>query len=306
MSEPHQRSRSGKLRKSVKGQGESKKEFAHRIVYKGIENATELDTLDADDHYSTTLQTPTVLCNSQVKILQQIALGYGITSEDAIDRCFRRVWNIGSWNIKDYIAISINVKQPNIAGCWANIHRVNVPTVEKLVENYKSINLPKSTCSISGSGINSQVKGRWTLNVVSDIIAQGLAQENDIEIASLNISQSSIFCWIILNTESKYLCYLTRQSLEIMSKYVPEWCLDVLEPNAAGALTLKLRHPPIINDSTQVSISVSGAIQYQGRAENIKQLHKAVSICITSVIESLHMKLFIESLEYKTVVEDSK
>lgn len=304
MSEPHQRIRSGKLRKSsrrVSDSAEYRKVLEKRTVYTGIENATELVPKDVEEEYATYLQTPTDLCNSQIKILEQVALGYGITDTNAIDPCLRRTWNIGTWHIGSKASISINLRQPNIANYWVNIRKVDIATVESIARIYTSTNLARSTCSVVGSGTDSQVKGRWTPNVVDTLLERRLITEDDVEIIGLNICQSTLFCWMILSTGSRYLCLLTKESVDILVRYLPDWCVDITETSSGGSVALKLRNPPIVNDASHLSVSDSGGLQYQGRSENIRKLAEALSMSIHSTVSSVHFRLFLDSFEYKQV-----
>lgn len=304
MSEPHQRTKSGKLRKG-RGQGytseSTKGTYEKQVVYTGIENAVELVCKHNEDEYSTYLQTPTDLCNTQVEILEKITAGCSITDPNAIDRSFRKTWNIGAWHIGNKISISINIKQPNISGCWSVIKRLDPKSIQPIADKYTSENLEKSTCTITPSTNNTQVKGRWTPNIIDDLIYNRLVSKEDIEIVGLNIGQTSLFCWMVLNTESKYLCLFTRDAINITVRYLPEWCMDINETSSGGSTTLKIKSPQIQNDASQLSISNSGGLQYQGRPENIPKLFEALSIAIHSIIESIHLRLFLDSLEYKIV-----
>lgn len=302
MEEPHQRVQSGKLRKSFKqknNQNSIKKTYEKRIVHTGIENATNLPLLDSDDEYATYLQTPTVLCNFQVELIGKIALQYGISSIDEVDRCWRRTWNIGAWHIGDKLSISINVKQPNMSNCWVNVANVDIDRVQQLAKKYSSEKLSKSTCKVTAGNKKIQIQGRWAPNIVDDLLIQNLITKEDVEVSSINIGQTRLFCWLILSTTSKYMCFLTKDSIDIIVRYIPQWCMDISEANSGGSTTLKLRNPPIVNDSTQLSISELGWLQYQGRSENIGQLSKALSTALHATITSIHLKLFLESLEYK-------
>ena len=306
MEEPHQRTQSGKLRKTFKqiGYKDTAKTFERKVVYTGIENATKLSDMDSDEEYTTYLQTPYTLSDFHVLLLKEIASGYGIVNETSIDRYWRRTWNIGAWHIDNKLSISINLKQPNIANCWANITKVELQAVEKLAAHYSSYRLPKSTCKVSGTDIKVQVQGRWTPNIVDRVLKDNLTSRENIEISSLNIGQTRLFCWLFLNTGSRYVCFLTKGSIDIIVKYIPNWCMDMSETSSGGSTTLKLRNPPIINDSTQLSITELGWIQYQGRSENIKELSKALSIAIDSTIQSLYLRPFLDSLEYKILAVD--
>ena len=304
MSEPHQRTRSGKLRKAnslLSDTGTTKSSFEKRIVYTGIDNAVELIPKDDEDEYSTYLQTPTDLCDTQVQILEKIAIGYSITDPSAINRSFRRTWNIGAWHIGNKISISINIKQPNIAGCWANIGRVDIKSVQNIAKKYISENLEKSRCNITESANSIQIQSRWTPNIIDDLLFNRLTTKEDIEIIGLNICQVSLFCWLVLSTESKYLCFFTKETVNILIRYLPEWCMDITETSSGGSTALKIVSPDIYNDATQLSISDSGGLQYQGRPENISNLSRALSIAIHSTMKSIHLKLFLDSLEYKIV-----
>lgn len=302
MNEPHQRTKPklGALNK-YQTNPDQRRDTEKKVILTGIENATTLEPNNADDEMATYLQTPTTLCNYQVKLLQSMAKGYGINSPNCIDRDFRRTWNIGSWHINNKLSISFNIRQPNIAGCWVNLKKVNVSEIEKIAEEYHKTNLSNSVCTVSRYGLNCQIKGRWTLNLLDHLLRYGLVTEENISISSLNISQSSLFCWVVLSTGSRYLCLLSRQSVDIICKYKPVWCKDITETSSAGSVSLKLENSVLVNDATQLSITETGGLKYQGRAENIEKLPEALRISIHKMMESLHVRSFLQSLQYKLV-----
>lgn len=303
MSEPHQRVQSGKLRRPSR-QNKSKC-FNGRIcqqqeILNGIENAISLEHNEWDEDILVYQQTPTSLTNLHVSILSKIALGYGIENISNIDRNWRRTWNIGSWSIGNKVCISINVMQPNIANCWAVVNGVSREKVEAMASEYTSINLANSACKISG--INSiSIQGRWTLTLLDRLISENLITEDQYKITGINITQCKLFCWVILNTNSEYFCTLSEDSIEILTKYLPDWCSDICEPNAANNITLRIRNPINPNDASQLAITTTGNLQYTGKLDNIDKLSKALSIAIESTIKSKHIKLFLESLQYKKV-----
>lgn len=303
MSEPHQRVRSGKLRPASKyGETSDRKRlYEKRIVHTGVENATELVHNDNDDEYATYLQTPTTLCKTQVDILREIASGYGINRADCIDEDSRKTWNIGTWHVGDKLSICINLRQPNIWGCWANIHKIEYSIVNNLAQHYTNQELQSSKCRVSLIRSGVQVQGRWVPLLIDTLIEQGHITKNNVNITILTIGQSALFCWIVLSTGSKYLCYLTKESINIITRYIPEWCMSMDEASSGGSTTLKIRRPDIENDASQLSISDTGALSYQGRIENIKKLPEALKIAIDRTMESIHLPSFLDSLEYKSI-----
>jgi hypothetical protein len=119
--------------------------------------------------------------------------------------------------------------------------RLDPKSIQPIADKYTSENLEKSTCTITPSTNNIQVKGRWTPNIIDDLIYNRLVSKEDIEIVGLNIGQTSLFCWMVLNTESKYLCLFTRDAINITVRYLPEWCMDINETSSGGSTTLKIK-----------------------------------------------------------------
>lgn len=304
MTEPHQRIQSGKLRKSGRisdANVDSKEPKVENAVYVGIESATAIDLQDYDDEVLVYRQTPTDLCNYQVEILKKIAKGYGLIEDNAIDRTWRRTWNIGSWSINRSMCLSINILQPNIAGCWANISHTSVDTVSSIADSFSSYNLPRSTCTVTGSDNKVQIKGRWTPYVVDKLLRDDIIVADQIFISNLNITQSKIFCWLVVGNNYKYMCRLTKDSLQILSRYIPEWAVDIDEVSAGGSLSLKINSSGSDNDATQLTINSAGSVQYQGTARYLEELPKALRMSLRNTVLSPHLKLFLDSLEYKIV-----
>lgn len=301
MSEPHQRVQSGKLRRpSRQNRTESSNDrvYQQQDIATGIENATYLESNEWDDDILVYYQTPTSLTDLHISILSKIALGCGIKDTSNIDRDWRRTWNIGSWNVGNKVSISINLMQPNIANCWAVVSGVSKERIQDIASEYTNTNLPNSTCKISG--INSiSIQGRWTLSLLDRLLKESLITENQYTITGINITQCKLFCWVVLNTGSEYLCTLTEDSVQILTRYLPDWCSDICEPNAANNVTLRIRSPTNPNDASQLAITVLGNLQYTGKLDNIDKLYKALSIAIDNTINSKHIKLFLESLHYK-------
>lgn len=306
MSEPHQRVKSGKLRKANNYNIDSiqqNKQYEKRIVYTGIENATQLSVNEPEDEYSTYLQTPTDLCSIQMNILRRVASGYGISYLDSIDSSFRRTWNIGAWHIGSKLSISVNLRQPNITSCWANVQKTNMNKIEQLAQYYRSQNLTKSKCIITGSEVKGQIKGRWTPYIIEKLLQDNLIQKDNVQIIGLVLGQTSLFCWIVLNTKSRYLCLLTKESIDTIVKHIPDWCKDINEATSGGSIALKINNPSIENDATQLTITETGGLQYQGRPENMDKLSEALQIAISNTINSKYLNLFLDSLEYKYINE---
>lgn len=300
MSEPHQRQQSGKLRKSAR-----RSVLAVHKEYKqqpkdpkpGVLNAKLLSSSNADEEEDIYLQTPCRLCKLRIDILKQVAEGYGITDPKAVDPDWRQTWNIGSWAIGSDVSLSINVIQPNIAGCWVGVTNVRREILDLKAENYMAYNLQSSKCTIVSNSSDVQVQGRWSLDLANSLIEEGIANENQIKITGgLNICQSKIFCWVLVSDRSTYMCNLTKESVSIISKYIPDWAADIEETNASGSISIKIKSEQ--NDATQLILSSNGAVQYQGSSRYLTQLPNALSTAIRNMVKSIHLAAFIDSLEY--------
>lgn len=305
MPEPHQRVQSGKLRKSGRSASvdiDTKITKLSTVVNTGIENSTPVEAIDYDDELSIYKQTPTDLCDYQIGILQKIATGFGVDTYDSIDKSWRCTWNIGAWQIGDTVSISINIMQPNIAGCWANISNTSILLVKNIAQTYIDHNLPRSKCTVDGRDTKVQLKGRWTPHVIDTLLKNKEIVHTQVSISNLNITQSKIFCWVLIGKESTYMCRLTKESLHIIVKYIPDWAIDIDEVNAGGSISLKIKSTDSDNDATQLTINDSGSIQYQGTSKYLVELPSALAIAIKSMMVSVHVRSFLNSLEYKLIV----
>lgn len=313
MSEPHQRTQSGKLRKA-NVYSDNAKQTQHRQQHKhilvGVENASLVDDVDPDDEIQLFHQSPTILTDTQVSILRSVADGLGVRDKDCIDRSWRRTWNIGTWCIDKTISISANIVQPNIAGMWANIENVDFRIVQDLSNKYRSYNLEKSAATATTSNRMVRVQGRWTPYIIDSLYSAGLVRPEEVEITYVNVTQSRLFFWVIVGDGNEYLCTPSSDTIELISNHIPEWAFDIMETNAGGGLSIKLdgsrqvqdargRRGSIKNNSTQLSINSIGWIQMVGSERNVKSLYEALSTSIRSLMHSLHLAAFMESLEYK-------
>jgi hypothetical protein len=219
--------------------------------------------------------------------------------KEDMDSSWRRVWNIGTWSIGKKVSLSINMMQPNIANCWVNISNGDEATIRQLANEYNSYNLERSICKVQGGGNSVQIQGRWSLVIADRLINEGLITKDDITIATLNVTQSRLFCWLIVDTGSEYICSFTRESANIMSRYLPDWCSDIEETSAGGNISIRMRNPKVRNDASQLQISSAGYLQYNGRRESLGKLYESVYISIHRIVESIHLKSFLDSLEYK-------
>lgn len=313
MNEPHQRTQSGKLRRgnnykstTPRTQGTQQ----HKHIYVGVENASNVEDVDPDDELQLYSQTPTTLTNTQTSTLRAIAEGLGIRDEDCIDPTWRRTWNIGAWCIGRSISISANIVQPNIAGMWANIEGVDVSVAQAISERYMSYQLEKSAATVKGTNRLVELKGRWTPYLVDSLYELGSIQPQDVKITYVNVTQSRLFFWVLVEDEGEYLCTPSQDTINLMSRYIPEWAPDVTETNAGGGLSIKLsgkRQAEIAKrrgkdektTSTQISINSTGWVQFTGNEYCVKDLYEAFATSVRLLICSPHLTAFMDSLEYR-------
>ena len=313
MSEPHQRTQSGKLRRAniySENTRRAQHKQQHRHILVGVENANNVEDVDPDDEIQLFHQSPTTLTSTQVSILKNAAEGLGIKDEDCIDKSWRRTWNIGTWCIDKTISICANIVQPNIAGMWANIENVDFKIVQDLSNKYKSYNLEKSAATVTASNRVVRIQGRWTPYIIDSLYSAELVRPEEVEITYVNITQSRLFFWVIVGDGNEYLCTPSSDTIELISNHIPEWAFDIMETNAGGGLSIKLegskqaqdakgRRGSIKSNSTQLSINSTGWLQMVGSERNVKSLYEAFAIAIRSLMHSLHLAAFMESLEYK-------
>lgn len=301
MSEPHQRSRSGKLGKPTKQNKlsqSSNQTYIDDQSNPGIENASVLTPADDETELEQYCQTPTTLTGLHISILQELQIGYGALDNQGINDEWRRTWNIGAWTIKDKMCISANIMQPNIANCWVDIKDIDISIVQKYADKLLAFGLPKSTCKVTG--INSiKVQGRWSLTLAQMLLDDNLIGRDKLQVSNLNICNSRIFFWIILATGSEYLCTLTLTSVELLSRYLPDYCYCISEVNSANNTSIRIKNPTVANDASQLTINKAGFIQYNGKSQNMKRLSEGLSISIHRIIKSPFLKSFLQSLEYK-------
>lgn len=313
MSEPHQRTKSGKLRRaniySENIRGEQSKQH-HKHILVGAENVSKIEDIDPDDEIQLFQQTPTTLTDTQIAVLKDVTDGLGITEEDCIDREWRRTWNIGAWCIKRTLSISANMIQPNVAGMWANIENIDVSTVQDISNRYISYNLEKSAATVKASNRLVEIKGRWTPYIIDSLYSIGRIRPEQVEITYVNVTQSRLFFWVIVNDGNEYLCTPSGDTIELISRYIPKWTFDIMETNAGGGLSIKLegsrqvedsrkKGDPKKSNSSQLSINSVGWLQFVGSERSVKSLYEALAIAVRSLIHSVHLTTFMESLEYK-------
>lgn len=313
MDEPHQRTQSGKLRRanvySESTRGEQNKS-RHKHILVGAENVSHVEDVDPDDEIQLFYQTPTMLTETQITVLKDVAEGIGINKENCIDKNWRRTWNIGAWCVGRAMSISANMIQPNVAGMWANIENIDISSVQEISNKYMAYNLEKSAATVKASSRLVEVKGRWTPYIIDSLYSANLAQSEQVEITYVNVTQSRLFFWVLVNNEHEYLCTPSSDTIELISRYIPEWTFDIMETNAGGGLSIKLEGSRQAKDakekgkmkksnSSQLSINSMGWLQFVGSERSVKSLYEALAIAIRSLIHSVHLTTFMESLEYK-------
>ena len=313
MNEPHQRTQSGKLRRgSAYKQDISRTQGKqhHKHIYVGVENASGVEDVDPDDELQVYSQTPTTLTKTQISTLKAIAEGLGIRGEDCIDPTWRRTWNLGAWCIGRSISISANMVQPNIAGMWANIEGADISKAQEISKMYLSYQLEKSAATVKGTNRLVEIKGRWTPYLVDSLYELGSVQPCDVKITYANITQSRLFFWVLVEEEGEYLCTPSQDTVNLISRYIPDWARDFTETNAGGGLSIKLggeRQKEIARrlgmeertTSTQISINSTGWVQFTGNEYCAKDLYEAFATSVRSLIKSPHLAAFMDSLEYK-------
>ena len=301
MNEPHQRTKSGKLSRPSRKHAQAPLHHDTAGPVAGLDNAVNIlndaGADGADDFFS---QTPTSLTDLHVRILTRVLNGICAQPGANIDRDWRKTWNIGGWNIPGKLCVSMAVMQPNISGCWVEVHGGDRSTLSKYASRYTALNLPNSTCIVTGIRA-PKIQGRWSLTLAQALLANGTITEQQVSIANLNISGSKIFLWLLFTTGSTYLCTLTLRSTQILKRYTPEWCSAMSEVNSAQNFSLRLIAPEVGNDASQLTINKHGFMQYTGREENIQQLYDAVRTSIRDVMSSPHLRVFLESLTYRLV-----
>lgn len=304
MEEPHQRVQSGKLRSASKknfGTLASQSFQNQNVVYLSLQNANDLEVPNIDDSYDAYNQSPTSLTSIQCELLQKIADGYGIPPEIAIDPDWRKTWNIGTWCIGGQISLSINLMQPNVASTWIGINISKDSELMSIIDDYSGLNLSKSTCRKTDTSYGCQLQGRWAIVVADRLISDSIIKREDVTVQALNITQSRLFCWLIVGKRSRYYCTLTKESINILVKYIPDWCSSMTEATAAENITFRLKNPVNKNDSTQLSITTQGWMQNTGKATNLTKLHEAISIAFKDMVKSVYLKSFIDSLQFQLV-----
>lgn len=317
MNEPHQRTQSGKLRrgnayKDTTTRPQDKQH--HKHIYIGVENAGDIDDIDPDDELQLYSQTPTTLSNTQISILRMVAEGLGIKDNDCIDATWRRTWNIGAWCIGGRISVSSNLVQPNVSGMWANVRGVDHSTVQVLSDKYLSYQLEKSAATVKSSSNLAELKGRWTPYMIDSLYDLGAARPEDVTITYANLTQSRLFFWVLIDDDAEYLCTPSQETVNLISRYIPEWAFDITETNAGGGLSIKLDGERQIEiakrlgieertTSTQISINSTGWVQFVGSEFCAKDLYEALATSIRSLMHSPHLTTFMDSLEYKVPKE---
>jgi hypothetical protein len=313
MSEPHQRTQSGKLRrgniyKAIGTRQQAKQE--HKHIYIGVENATSVEEVDPDDELQLYHQTPTILTDTQISIFRKIATGLGIKEDNCIDNGWRRTWNIGTWCIGKRISVSANIVQPNLAGMWANIEGLDASTVRPICDAYKSYGLEKSSATLTATSKLVELKGRWTPYILDSLYSAGATTPGNVKITYVNITQSRLFFWVIVEDEGEYLCTPSQETIDLISRYIPEGAFDITETNAGGGLSIKLRGDKQVEiakrqgiepkmTATQISISSVGWVQFTGSEYCVQDLYEVLATSVYSVMHSPHLTAFMDSLEYR-------
>ena len=311
MSEPHQRTQSGKLRKSSK-QNKDLSEIKQKDKQErksGIENATVFyydNITEERDNYNNEIenyfQSPCILTDIHVSILGKIATGFNLDPEKVIDKTWRKTWNIGTWMLKNKLFFSFNLVQPNISGCWADIdsNLVSLNTINNYADMYKRLNLPNSSCK--ATGVNTiKIQGRWTIHSVQKLIDDNIIELKDVRYSSINIGNTKLFILVKLQTGSEYLCNLTSESLDTLIKYLPNSCRHIQEVSSGGGTSIRVKNPETANDSLQLTIDTFGSVRYNGKLENLYTVTQGLYASITELVASKRLKLFLNSLEYKKI-----
>lgn len=304
---PHQRAVSGKLRVTSKLNISESTAIAKEKdpVYVGIENSQQLKDYDSELEIQHYYQTPRNLIYTQISVLSDIVRGLHGNPETYITSEWRNTWNIGIWKIGDKVSLSMNLMQPNIANCWVNIVNCNQKAKDKLGQlraAYIALGLEKSTIKIVPGKGRVQVQGRWSLVAANVLLNEGLITEDDLQIASLNITQSRIFGWLIIEGEtgrSTYLCLFTRQSGDVICRYLPEWCADIEEAGAGCNISIRLRNPEVKNDASQLQVNNAGSLQYNGRRESLGKLYEAIYESIHTTVKSVYLNTLLQSFEFR-------
>lgn len=313
MAEPHQRTKSGKLRRAniySENIREGQQRQQHKRILVGAENADSIEDVDPEDELQMFQQTPTTLSDTQVSVLKDVAEGLGLKGDDYIDRNWRRTWNIGAWCVSRSVSISANLMQPNIAGMWANIQNTDAHIINKIADKYRSFNLERSKATVKASSRVVELKGRWTPYILDSLYTAELIRPEQVEITYVNITQSRLFFWVIVEDKAEYLCTPSYDTLELISRYLPKWAFDVCETSAGGGLSIKLKGSRQIEDakkrdmgekttSTQLSINSIGWLQCTGSEVSVRSLYEALATAIRSLMHSIHLTTFMQSLEYK-------
>lgn len=139
MVEPHQRTQSRKLRKPTRQYAVlSSSEDSHHLSSKttpGLANATALDDIDYEEVLEIHRQTPTPLTDNHVRIMSEMARGYGCSDDKCIDKEWRRTRNIGIWHLGTELSISANIMQPNIHNSWAKITSCRLDIIKSIAKH---------------------------------------------------------------------------------------------------------------------------------------------------------------------------
>jgi hypothetical protein len=305
MNEPHQRAQSGQL-KNISRRTRSEpiilQSSNSSVVFTGIKSSVALEETLLQDEIDCYDQTPSTLTKIHVSLLTKMCEGYGIRNSDCIDTEWRKTWNIGRWRVGSEISLSINIMQPNISSSWVTLLCPHNSKIEDVATKYREENLAKSSVSMNRTGKGYQLQGRWSITITNDLVSLGLIDESDYIVTSVNIGQVRIFCWMLIGTTSKYLCMLTKDSVEMLMKFIPPWCSDLQEKTSASDISLRIKNPTKVNDSTQMVITTKGRVRYQGSIDSISKLPEALTIAIKSIMKSKSSYLFLNSLEYRDVV----
>lgn len=316
MSLPHQRTQSGKLRapKIRKDDPQLQRNRKTNTSRPGIENAERIDKMDPEDETSLYLQTPSALTETQMDTLLRAARGIGILSRDCIDKEWRCTWNIGRWSIGDDIYISANIVQPNLSVMWANLKNVQHFDIARIRNKYTGLRLESSSCEVKSLNGAVQIQGRWVPHVIDEAIETGLLKREDVDITYVNLSQSRLFFWLILDDSKRYFCTPTIGTIVAISSHLPAWSKAFTEINAGCSMSIKPDANTQVEDAsnlgrvkrrtlTQLTVTREGWIQLVGNDSNVESLYRALSEGIRNTIESSGVTALIKSLEYNYLDE---
>lgn len=318
MSLPYQRTQSGRLRAARQQKDEPLLQRTRdaEVPNPGIENASEIREMNPDDEAMLYSQSPTRLADTQVDTLLRAARGLGIEDKRCVNRDWRCTWNIGRWKVGEDMYLSANVVQPNVSVMWANVKGVDQTRLHMLCTKYRDLRLESSKCEFRIINDAVQIQGRWVPYVLDEAVSVGLVKKENIDITYVNLSQSRLFFWLILDGNRRYFCTPTVGTIVAMSTHLPEWSKPLTEINAGYSLSIKLEALKQVEDASQLgrqerktlthlTVKKQGWIQLVGNDSNVESLYRALGESVRGVVESTGLTALMKSLEYSYPRKDS-